>query len=100
MEQTSIQTSFLGLPLFVWGLISLALAAVWAYVWPAERALGAVGLRLLLVRWGHSLVWLLLALMCFLRGSRVAAIAGWGNAAGLASLVAYLAFLAATFVLK
>jgi hypothetical protein len=99
MEPTSVSTSFLGLPLFVWGLICLALAALWGFVWPSQRAAGADGPRLLLVRWGHCLVWLLLALMCFLRGSGGPAAAAWGSVAGLMALAVYLAFLAATFVL-
>jgi hypothetical protein len=100
VEEPRLQTNFLGLPLLAWGLLCLALAVLWAFVWPVERAVGASGLRLAMVRWGHSLVWLLLALMCFLRGSGNPAAAGWGNIAGLASLAVYLAFLAATFVIK
>lgn len=91
---------FLGIPLLVWGAICLVVAAAWAVFWPAERAADASGLRLLLIRWGHTATWALLAAMCFMRASAVAPLLAWSQPVGLAALFVYLAFLAATFVLR
>lgn len=91
---------FLGIPLLVWGAICLVVAVVWAVFWPAERAVGATGLRLLLIRWGHSATWALLAAMCFMRVSGSKPLLAWSQPVGLAALFIYLAFLAASFVLR
>lgn len=91
---------WLGLPLVVWGLICLAAAVAWSFFWPADRAIGAAGLRFFLIRWGHALVWALLAAMCFIKASGPPASSGTGNLVGLAALAVYLAFLVATFVLR
>ncbi len=83
---------FLGLPWVVWGVAALALAVVWVVVWPADRAVGATGLRFLLLRWGHAAVWLLLAVSFFVRGVGAE---GPANVIALAALGVYLAFLGA-----
>lgn len=90
---------WLGLPYIAWGAVCLAVALLWAFVWPAAEAAGAAGLRYFLIRWGHSLVWALLAAMCFMKASGAPAVAGWGNLAGMAALLVYVSFLAATYVL-
>ena len=87
-----MERGFFGVPWALWGLAALALAAVWTVVWPADRAVGAVGLRFLLLRWGHAAVWLLLALSFFVRGMGAA---GPANLLALAALAVYLAFLGA-----
>ncbi|GAB4440930.1 MAG: hypothetical protein OHK0015_37550 [Chloroflexi bacterium OHK40] len=92
--------SWLGVPLVVWGAICLAIAVVWVVVWPEERAAGAGPLRFFLMRWGHMLTWALLAAMCFLRASGRPELDVWGSRLGLGALVVYLAFLAASFVLR
>ena len=88
---------FFGIPWWVYGLISLVLAAVWVVFWPADRLPPDAGaLRTFLLRWGHALTWLLLAVQFFLR-------AGWGGAAlvplanvtALAALAVYIGFLTA-----
>jgi len=95
-----VSERFLGLPLVAWGVICLAVAAVWAVVWPADRAAGAVGLRFFIARWGHAIVWALLAAMCFMKASGNRALEAWSNPVGLAALLVYLSFLAAAFVLR
>jgi len=69
-------------------------------LWPAERAVGAGPVRFFLVRWGHALVWALLGAMCLLKASAQPNLASLGNMVGLAALLAYLAFLVATFVVR
>jgi hypothetical protein len=82
---------FLGLPLFLWGFLCLVVAAIFTIVWPGQGS-GATGARLVLLRWGHAGVWLLLALFCFARG---AGLRGPVGLLGLAAGLLYLAFLAA-----
>lgn len=55
--------SVLGLPFWFWGLVCLAIATVFGFVHPQKPV---TGLRFFLQRWGHSLVWVCLALACFL----------------------------------
>jgi hypothetical protein len=88
---------FLGLSMTIWGVVCLAVAVVWIYVWPEEQAVGASGIRLWLIQWGHALVWGLLALVCFMQ-ARSAQLARWSGLVGLVALAVYLAFLFATFV--
>jgi Ca2+/Na+ antiporter len=81
----------------IWGVVCLAVAVVWIYVWPEEQAARATGLRLWLIQWGHALVWLLLAIICFMQaGSRQ--LSRWSGLVGLFALAVYIAFLFATFV--
>lgn len=91
---------WLGLPLLLWATICATIALVWVAVWPAERASAATGLRLFLIRWGHALVWGLLAAMCLMKASGNAALVGWSNLVGLSAALVYLGFLGAAFVLR
>jgi hypothetical protein len=87
--------SFFGLPLFVWGVIFLGIAALWVFVNPKPvRPENAVGLRGFLLRWGHSLCWLLLALSCFVRGF-VPELNGTANILVFSALLAYIGFVSA-----
>lgn len=78
--------------MFVWAAACLALAVVWIFVWPSDRA-GAnrSGLHFLVLRWGHALCWLLLAVSCFVRGMRGE---GPANLLALAALGVYALFVA------
>ncbi len=96
-----MERGWLNLPYIAWAAICTAVALVYAFVWPRERvALDAAPLRFLLVRWGHSLAWVLLAAMCLLKATGNPSLAGWGNLVGLLALPVYLAFLGATFVFR
>jgi hypothetical protein len=95
-----MERGWLNLPYVVWAFICLAVAVLWAVVWPRERVADVIGLRLFLVRWGHSITWGLLAAMCLLKAGGQPAVSGWGNLVGLLAVPAYLAFLAATFILR
>lgn len=62
---------FLGLPWLVWGIICLAIAAVYTVIWPRPKtpaqAQSRPLWRQLVLRWFHMLVWVLLAVSCFAR---------------------------------
>lgn len=93
-----MESRFFGLPFVVWGVVCLVVAVVFVFVWPHDRVADAAGLRYVVVRWGHTLVWLLLAASCFVRAVLGAAGAGLANNVAFGALLVYLAFLAATFV--
>ena len=90
---------FLGLPLFVWALLCLALAGVWVVFWPSERAVGASPLRHVILRWFHALTWLLLAAAAFIAGLDAGANARVARTVALSSLVVYLIFMG-TFLMS
>ncbi len=60
--------SLFGIPVIVLGGVCLGLTIVWVFVWPRGRVTPADGMRYLIVRWFHALVWLLLALAAFVAG--------------------------------
>ena len=59
---------FLGLLYYLWGIIGLVLAAVFAVIAPREQG-DMSKPKYIIVRWFHSLVWILLAISFFLRGT-------------------------------
>jgi hypothetical protein len=85
-----MEVKFLGVPMFAWSALCLLVALVFVVIWPADRAAKTSGLLWTTLRWGHAIVWVLLALSCFVWGfgelgpaSMIAALAG----------VVYLAFI-------
>lgn len=90
---------FLNIPYFVWSVLALILAVVWVYVGPHTRMTVTPGLRYFIIRWGHALTWLLLAVSFFLRGLS-ASLNGIANIIALMGGLVYLLFLALTFVAK
>ena len=86
---------YLGLPVYLWGVICLGVALLYFFVWPRQKPDAPVPRptwRQFILRWFHSLVWVLLAVACFMW-------AGWlpgsGVAGGvaLAALGVYLVFM-------
>jgi hypothetical protein len=86
---------FLGLSLFLWGALCLFLAVIFTLVVP-QQASASFGVRFLVLRWGHALVWLLLGLVCFARGANLG---GPVNLLGVAAGLVYGAFIV-TLVMK
>lgn len=82
----------LGVPLYFWGVICLAVATVWIFVWP-NRAAARAGLRFFILRWFHTLVWLLLALAAFMAGFNILGGVGTAQPVALLSLLVYLVFM-------
>ena len=57
-----------GLSWYLWGVIGLVVAGIFFYIAPREQ--GAMSQRkYIIVRWFHGLVWVLLAVSFFLRGT-------------------------------
>ncbi len=82
-----------GIPLLLWGIGCLAVAFAYWRLWPqptVKRTQPRTTRQHLVLRYGHFLVWLLLAGGCFLAG------AGWatiGLILAFASLPVYIVFL-------
>jgi hypothetical protein len=85
--------TFLGLGLAYWALPCLMLAGMWSFFWPSYRGQKSSGLPYLLLRWGHALTWLLLALALFVSGTGRFGGGMTGGILGIGALVIYLAFL-------
>ena len=83
--------TFLGLPYFGWGSICLAVATLYFFVWPKAPGRARSRFTHLIIRYFHSLVWLLLAAACFGRILSHAAT----KIFGLAALFIYLVFIGA-----
>ena len=73
-----MENGFLGLPLYFWGALCLVVALIYAVIWPKPRpgAAPRPALTHLILRWGHSLVWVLLAVAAFLASAGVTSAAG------------------------
>lgn len=73
----------------LWSGVAVLAAGLFTRLWPRRRAAGLnpAGPRFLILRWGHAVVWLLLALSFALRGL------GWAAGAEPLSALAGLAYL-------
>jgi hypothetical protein len=80
---------FLAVPVAVWGSVCLVLAVVDTVLWPrpGRRSPPRSPWRGGVLRWGHALVWALLAGACFVWA------AGLPGSRGVAKMVAGLALL-------
>ena len=92
-----MSVGFLGLPWFGWAGISLVVAILYSFVWPRKRVSQNTGFRFFILRWGHALVWILLAINFMMRGfspnlNRSA------DFIALAGGAIYLAFMFTTFI--
>ena len=89
---------FLNLPWFAWAALALIVAVVYSFVWP-QKALTMEGFRFFVIRWGHAVTWLLLAINFILRGISPS-LNGVANLVALAGAAMYFLFIAMSFVIK
>jgi len=92
-------TGFLNIPYFAWTAIALVIAVIFVYVWPRKAVTASAGFRFFVIRWGHALTWLLLAVSFFLRGISPE-LNGTANLIAAAGGLTYLLFMVMTFVVK
>lgn len=78
--------TFLGVPLSLYGIPCLLLAFAFLFAWPYKSAPDH-GWRRLVLRWGHSIVWLLLGFAAFTGGT------GGSNGLVIAKILAALALI-------
>jgi hypothetical protein len=82
----------LGVPLVVWGGLCFALTVVWIIIWPSDKAAATAGLRFVILRWFHALVWLFLAIAAFLAAFNVLGGIAIARTVAFLSLLTYLIF--------
>ncbi|WP_137151683.1 hypothetical protein [Devosia sp. FKR38] len=80
-----------GVPWSVLAVLALVIAAIYVVV---DTSGGAVGLRWWVLRWLHSLCWLLLALAALAMARITPLPPHWANGLALAGGVAYAIFIA------
>jgi cytochrome b561 len=88
-----LNNTLFGIPLLFWGFGCLAVAVAYYRLWPQpspKRTQPRSRLQHLVLRYGHMLVWLLLAGGCFLAGAGLAPI---GLSLAFFSLPVYILFL-------
>jgi len=79
---------------WVWALPCAVVAVVYAVVWPAsDVTAGTTATSYLILRWGHSATWVLLALSFVVRGSTSHWSSRIANLLAIAALLNYAAFL-------
>ena len=90
---------FLNIPYLAWTVLALVIAVIFVYVWPHKAVTMTTGFRYFIVRWGHALTWILLAVSFFLRGVSPL-LNGVANLLAAMGGLAYLLFMVMTFVVK
>ena len=90
---------FLNLPYFAWTALALVVAVIFVYIGPHTKLIVTPGFRYFVIRWGHALTWLLLAVSFFLRGVSPS-LNGVANLIAAAGGVIYLLFMVMAFVAK
>lgn len=90
---------FLNLPYFAWTAIALVIAVIFVYMWPRKAVTITSGFRYFVIRWGHPLTWVLLAISFLLRGFSPE-LNGGSSFFALAGGLMYLLFMVMTFMVK
>jgi hypothetical protein len=89
-----MNTPFLGVPWFAWGLLCFVVAVIFTVIWPCGKRPGkARALQSLILRWFHALVWVLLAVSFLLREGKVLGGSATANVLALLALFVYLIFM-------
>lgn len=85
---------FLNVPMVVWGALALAVAGVFAFViTPSPRVNALDSLTFFIVRWFHSIVWVLLAASFFLRATGNPSFHGVANLLAAGGGITYAIYL-------
>jgi hypothetical protein len=91
-----MSTAFFGIPWSFWGSLCVVVAAIYTVVWPRPKAAVTPARSLwrhVILRWFHPLVWVLLALSCFIRPSQWLGGSATANGLALLALLVYGIFL-------
>lgn len=92
-------SGFLGLPWFAWAALALIVGVIYTFIWPKKAVKEDAGFRFLVIRWGHALTWLLLAINFVLRGISPS-MNGEANFIALAGGFVYILFMVMTFIAR
>lgn len=88
-----MDNTLFGIPLLYWGILCIGIGVVYLYLWPRphpRRRTPRSRWRNLVLRYGHALVWFLLAAGCLAGGAGADTL---GMLLALAALPIYLIFL-------
>lgn len=89
-----MNSGFLSIPFPVWGIGALVIAGIFAVFVPRADTVNSLqGTRFVVVRWFHSLVWLLLALSFFLRAVQNETSNGLANPLAALAGLTYLVYM-------
>ncbi|MBX7172661.1 MAG: hypothetical protein K1X72_16955 [Pyrinomonadaceae bacterium] len=92
---------FLNISWWIWGCAALVVALVYAFYIPkSELVYATKGLQFFIVRWFHSLVWILLAISFLARTFEDQRLSPIANLIAILSGVLYVIFLVALIRLK
>lgn len=92
-------TGFLNLPWLLWAVLAFFVAVIYTFVWPHKNLTLTAGFHYFILRWGHALAWVLLAINFLLRGLDPS-MNGVANMVALAGALMYLLFLLMTFLAR
>ncbi len=85
---------FLNVPMYGWAIFALVIAGIFAVFVPsADKVAALEGMTFIIVRWFHSLVWVLLAISFFLRGMGNISLKSPADLIGLLGGVCYAVYL-------
>ena len=91
-----MSTALFGISWFLWGSVCVVVAFIYTVVWPRPKAADTSARSLwrhVILRWFHALVWVLLALSCFIRPSQWLGGTATANGLALLALLVYGIFL-------
>jgi len=92
-------TGFLNLPWFLWTGLALLVAVIYSFVWPRKAVTTTTGFRYFVLRWDHTLTWILLAVSFVLCGVDPS-LNGAVNLVAAGGGLVYLLFLVMTFIIR
>lgn len=87
--------TLLGVPLLFWGILCLAIAAAYYFIWPQpgpKRLAPRTVREHVVLRYFHALVWVLLAAGCFLGAAGLGEFGRWVALLGIPVYVVFLVY--------
>ena len=78
----------------------MVLTVVWIIFWPSDKTTATAGMRFIILRWFHALVWLFLALAAFLAAFHLLGGASTARMVAFLALITYLVFIGTLFTTR
>lgn len=83
----------LGIPYTLWGIAGLAMAMLWVFIWPRKANVKPNCLAFYILRWFHTLTWLLLAAAAWIAGFNILGGKATAQLVAFLGLITYLIFI-------